>query len=743
MRPVEGPRGPHLFRSSGGSSVSEEFQHALSLSPITPKAPSVPAQELDFCLSFEQMRALPAFDAPDYRFTDAPLDPARLASWHPEQVAQWMLDAGVELSVADKFVENDINGSIIVTLKFEDLRELDIPSFGIRSRLWDLIHVLRGSQPTPPEESTDIEDHPSREVRKEGKKDKHGDNDDCSRARRQRSKSKRDRHHGSHEDLISPMESVSIVGIEQLMPKPHSCSKGENCSKYRKYQRLRAEFIKEHPFADVDAGVILIAGNPGNPKTAEALLHSSPTKLQAPAMGEEARPVSDAIPSVVASSDVLGPGGDKSPWQYLQEATLRQVEKRDPQDNVKQFIEIQHQHVLASNDVPPTPPFELYPSQTPQRSLSRASLPRLSIPNSHSSNSNRPSKPHPLSQQPFVPYRMDKAEALSPELQSPPQASFAVSKTPYRFGTPFSDMDVPVTAVPTGPIARETSQSVPPDMNYRSPVHAIPVRTASRMGRHMSVSVLPPVKENVVSPDVTSPAAANPDGRRPSLPTDVQSERPQWPLRDAAVAAPSSSAAAASAMLAPARKSVDDDDVTFQGPMRKRRTRMLRHEWHEGYFTLRGTRLAMHRDAEAAQSRNTLEYVDIDDYAIACSGAASTGRLNAAFKAVNIALGKDSRGSGGGKHGLDPGAFSFQLVPQDRRGEHGFGRLRKRDSTMPAAAPAAAGPDAGVNTTGKAHHFAVKGRDERIEWMRELMLAKALRQKGGEGFAINVNGNMI
>jgi hypothetical protein len=80
------------------------------------------------------------------------------------------------------------------------------------------------------------------------------------------------------------------------------------------------------------------------------------------------------------------------------------------------------------------------------------------------------------------------------------------------------------------------------------------------------------------------------------------------------------------------------------------------------------------------------------------------------------------------------GAFAFQLIPQDKNGA----RLRKRDSAVPGAAPAAEG----VNGTGKTHHFAVKNRDERIDWMRELMLAKAMMQKG-EGFEISRNGNMI
>lgn len=168
---------------------------------------------------------------------------------------------------------------------------------------------------------------------------------------------------------------------------------------------------------------------------------------------------------------------------------------------------------------------------------------------------------------------------------------------------------------------------------------------------------------------------------------------------------------------------VPANGVSFQGPMKKRKMRMLRHEWQDGYFTLKGTRLNMHKDAQ--QVDRTLEYVDIDDYAIACSSLASTSKLTAAFKAVSISHNRDKS---------DPvGAFSFQLIPQDKNGA----RLRKRDSSLQPNASAE-----GVNGTGKTHHFAVKNRDERIDWMRELMLAKALKQKG-DGFEISVNGNMI
>ena len=80
------------------------------------------------------------------------------------------------------------------------------------------------------------------------------------------------------------------------------------------------------------------------------------------------------------------------------------------------------------------------------------------------------------------------------------------------------------------------------------------------------------------------------------------------------------------------------------------------------------------------------------------------------------------------------GAFSFQLVPQDKD-KNGGARLRKRESSIPSHN----GPVEGVNGTGKTHHFAVKNRDERIDWMRELMLAKALQQKG-KGYDVELNG---
>jgi hypothetical protein len=640
-------------------------------------------------------------------------------------VAQSMLNAGVEPSVAEKFVENDINGAILITLKFEDLKELDIPSFGVRTKVWNQIVGLRDSRPASPRAPTPIEDTPSREVRKEKRKEDGGPKRRQSSRRRQRKP--------SHEDMITPMESVSIVGIEQVVPKPHHCSKGENCSKFKKQQRLIEAFKKEHPYVDIQAahGAVVIAGDPGNAATARAI---DPTELL--------RPVSDALPSVVgssvvASSDVLGTG--VPPLQYLHEASLRAVQTRDPQDNVKQFLDFQHQHIAAEcSEVPPTPPFEVFPGMHQPHNGLRA-LPKLAIPGKQSTtprpmappartSTAPPDAPQQQPIQPFQPYRMDKAEPLSPDLQTP--------TNPYRFGTPFSEMDVPVTAVPIGPIARNISQSVPPDMNYRT-VTDPPARTQSRVSaRRPSFPVLPALDENMATPIVrTTPKAPSP---RSMIRSQAPLQPPPrvnypWSPVERTTFETAIPPAHLSTNALPLKELVVEPQVpqvngaTYQGPMKKRKTRMLRHEWNDGYFTLRGTRLAMHKDIQHVDK--TLEYVDIDDYAIACSSLASSSKLSAAFKAVHISHNREKS---------DPvAAFAFQLVPQDKASVGA--RLRKRESNLPAGV---APPAEGVNGTGKTHHFAVKSRDERIDWMRELMLAKALKQRG-DGFEVSVNGNVI
>jgi len=124
----------------------------------------------------------------------------------------------------------------------------------------------------------------------------------------------------------------------------------------------------------------------------------------------------------------------------------------------------------------------------------------------------------------------------------------------------------------------------------------------------------------------------------------------------------------------------------------------------------------MHTDAHTL---NTLEYIDIDDYAVACSSVASGSKLNAAFKAMSLSKG------GKEKDKKNEAAFAFQLIPAPTDKVSRLNMLRLLQDER--------------DGKGKTHTFAVKSRDERIDWMRELMLAKALKQKS-LGYSVNLNG---
>ncbi|KAH0541669.1 hypothetical protein FGG08_003900 [Glutinoglossum americanum] len=632
LKPVEGPKGPHLFRSSSISSQRYALRTSVSSSPDE---------------ATEQMGGYAiSTDDRSYGAPMAQLNTTDVRDWTPDQVASWMYQLGFDETIVESFRNHDITGAVLVDLKFEDLKELDIPSFGKRHRLWTEIHNMRGSSASSPT----TPDGGYRSGRASRSSSRHRHQPDCtsdgegspaktkrSRQRHSRS-SRRHRKQGRSDDAtISPLESVSIVGIEQLLPKPHKCAKGERCSKYRKQQRQLALLEKEHPI-DPEDGQIFVAGDPGNAATARSITCVSSVV---------ASTASDTDPSVVASSDVLGP--EHAPQFSLQEGCLRVIQSRDPQENVKQFLDFQHvqyQPDYYMNEEPPTPPLEMFPALQPLPTTPPAHeflkcLPKLQIP---------PSRPSNLS-------------AFSPNYSATPSGV-------YRFGTPCSEMDVPVTAIPLGPVARDLSQSAPPEIGYRRDF--IP----------RSMSAVP--------------------SRRPSFGMTKLDENAAWQPFE--LASPVDKSDDKTPRASPSEPS--HPEYNHAGWMKKRKTRLLRHEWQEHHFRLSGTKLAMHKDE---QTTDELEHIDVDDFAVACSSVASNTKLAAAFKSMKL--------SGKKKDGDDT-AFSFQLIPAtDKKGAKN------------------------VSNT-KTHHFAVKTRDQRIDWMRELMLAKALKQKS-EGYEINVNGSMI
>lgn len=654
-KPVEGPRGPHLFRASHVSSTSLDFH--LSMSPMTPKAPPSSRPDTAFRVypsplpvaEYGPVTTTATMTLEQPEGIRNPYDlPADVRQWSPQEVAMWMYGAGFEEAIVERFQSNDISGAILVDLKLEDLKELDIQSFGKRHRLWSEIQRLRGSPANSPVDgsspsSSDGGD-PSFRSSPDGCLPPGGPSATEPRWPVPRKNSRRGRVPA--DTVISPAESVSIVGIEQLIPKPHKCSKGENCSKYRRQQRQLALLAQDHPISPERGGQIIITGDPGNATTADSIL----------------RPVSEAVPSVVASSDVLGPG--QMPAIQLHEEHLRIIGLRDPQENVKQFLDFQHvQPATSPPEMPSSPaPYEMFPPlQSPVRPVAHENLqtlPKLTIP-------------------------LTRAATVSPS------AGVGMSSSRIdRFGTPCSAMDVPVTAVPLGPVSRDASQSVPPDMRYR--------------------------RGSAGGPPLASSSSSMGGGPR----------RESWQPAMGMVRVDED--AALEAVEGPEEPMRHTKDVNHAGWMKKRKTKFLRHEWHEHHFTLKGTSLAMRDDP---RSSKVLEDIDVDDYAVACSSLASNNKLSAAFKAMKISTGG---GGSSSKRDLDNStAFAFQLVPAaDKKTASGGDHASARSAAVLSAA------------TGKTHHFAVKSRDERIDWMRELMLAKALKQKG-EGYQVSVNGNMI
>src|SRR5690625_4276889 len=94
-----------------------------------------------------------------------------------------------------------------------------------------------------------------------------------------------------------------------------------------------------------------------------------------------------------------------------------------------------------------------------------------------------------------MPYRMAKADPLSPDLETPNYL--------YRLARPFSVPYALLTAVPAGHISRDASQSVPHDMGYLPTMpNSVPlVRSQSRASaRRPSFPTLPSVNERRPAP---------------------------------------------------------------------------------------------------------------------------------------------------------------------------------------------------------------------------------------------------
>ena len=592
------------------------------------------------------------------------VEESEIRGWMPSQVAHWMHIAGYDDYIIEKFMANDITGSVLLSLQVDDLKELGIKSFGKRHQLMSSIDHLRTTMRKTPDleppvnrrRSYAMSVSPTGEVLS---REVFGSD-------------------GIRQAVAG--EAVSIVGIEQVLPKPHKCSKGENCPKYRRRQRQLEKLAVEFPDAILLPGGSMLTGNPGNPGTAKNLL----------------RPTSDAGPSIVASSDIFGPAQETP---RLCEEALNEVQKLDPQESIRQFLNYQHVE-------PCDPESEQAPEPEPASGQPAGPVPALNLPTSHTSNMSSNLRNLPKLK---IPTDYDSDElttAVTTQRTITPSVATQTYGSPtviqqygplssmrtmdhYRQGTPFSEMDAPITAIPSDPVGRDVSQSVPPDMRYGNLMQL-------RQQRHMP-------RSGFLRPQPSPPQHR---GQGRSLtpiedPEELRKRSPRIGFHN-----PSSSDTSLSS----------DPDVTKSGYMKKRKqARFLRHEWQDAHFTLRGTNLAMHKDELAAiRNSKALDSIDVDDYAVACSSLATSSKLTAAFKRSVLRSGNNIS--------KDDTAFAFSLIPSTKENEKKalFG-----------------------NSNAKSHHFAVKTRDERIDWMRELMLAKALKKGKEGGASMQVNGNFI
>ncbi|KAJ5436128.1 Sterile alpha motif type 2 [Penicillium cf. griseofulvum] len=698
--PVAGPTGPHLFSLSDGTEIKSTVEVDLiyedrptsATTTLYSSASKLGPYRRDTPVPSRFENIMPQSYTPDVTLHNASTQPdeANVSNWTPQDVVEWMQKRNVAEDVVEKFFINDISGSILLELQPEDLKELDISSFGKRHTLMNSIRELRERfsisckelPPVPPLEHISREATPQSAMADVGitctstpvAYDEESARKDREYLFQQQQQHRRRR--GAR--AIGPEDSVSIVGIEQVLPRLHRCSKGEDCRKWLKQHAKLSRMVRDLPVESLGSTMI-ITGDPGNPATARNL----------------AKPSTDVTPSIIASSDAFGPAQPSN--LPLSQDKLHDVQPRDAQENVRNFLNFQRLSRLGPVNDPSTPPRDTFPSPESHSPGTLAenlrSLPRLRIPSSYDTSEDSAISPPTLSGQrtitPSVVHRKQPFQDYSPEESVVSQDSFFSPSDYYRHdphyeqSTPASEMDVPLTAIQLGPIERNISQSVPPDMrfgHYNYPTDPVYRTRSTKLDNHRKkplseAQMMRPI-ETIEDLDRTPRAGhCRPN---PFSPTGEP-----------------------------------NTEITHAGWMKKRKNaRFLRHEWQDHLFALRGTQLAMYTNEDDSQQvAKALEYIDVDDYAVACSSLASSSKLTAAFKKTVLKRTDDTRGDT---------AFAFSLIPSPSSAT--FER-----KTM-------------FTNGSKAHHFAVKTRDERIDWMRELMLAKALRRGLEGGASLDLNG---
>jgi hypothetical protein len=732
-KPMCGPEGPFLFQSLSNpyriSDHSMDIKSSVEIDLIFdddgPDSATTPLYSSASKLGPDRRDtpvprvvanpSTPLQSVPEEEHTSLRPDESRVASWTPQDVVAWLQKMSIDEGIIEKFFINDISGSVLLDLQPDDLKELDIQSFGKRHGLMSSIRQLRNSisgEPfevsiSAPSEPVSREPTPGSTIAEVGLRSCNATpvaDEDCTQSPANDIEQYHNSRRRRRQRVVGPNDSISIVGIEQVFPKLHRCSKGEDCRKWQRQQARFAQYAQGLPVETLGSPVV-VAGDPGNAATAPNLIKS---------------PKSEAPPSIVASSDALGPA--QVTELPISEKTLQDVRPRDAQENVRHFIKLQRLSQLQPVENPATPPKEHFPSpeaDSPGKLAEKLQrLPTLRIPNDYSSSA-RSSKfsPSLSGQRTITPSVMRRRqgfqESVSEQMKTPSTSLLSPSDY-YRqdphYGftsqTPLSEMDVPLTAIPIGPIERVFSQSVPPNMRFGyegdDAPDPIPRPISTKVENH----------RRKLSVNTSQSALRRLDEGRVMSPIETPEDLDHTPRAAHCRANPFTPSGELSR------------DIIHSGWVKKRKTKnLVRHDWSPKYCALRntqngderGTELAVYdHQMDAEGDSKALEYIDVDDYAVACSSVASSSKLTAAFKKTVLKRKDNTRGDT---------AFAFSLIP--------------------APSGTSMSDRKSIFQTGKSHHFAVNTRDERIDWMRELMLARALRRGRDSGASLNVNGNIV
>ncbi|KAI5779586.1 hypothetical protein EDC01DRAFT_306082 [Geopyxis carbonaria] len=771
-----GPVGPHLFRSYSTS-------HAPSVAPIT--IPSVtgylpPSPTASGSFSPRHLAA-PAFtqhtppsDAEPIIFlrpasavtaAHSDYDLEEVRSWTTEQVCMWLSALGFDSELVSKFQSNDITGAILIDLKWADLKELEINSFGKRIELWTEIHHLRArTLPTP---RTPAAEAAEEFVRPSSRT--------ASRAGSVRSPVSPRGRSGSNASAASQMMVVrepahiseEVHGVKALPDLPTLLPR-------RNRSIRQQEIISEADEEDTDIG------------------SRSRSRSSRPPLRRKARKNNVRMPRRQVSVDsiiITSEDGEDFPTSFARH--VKALSRVDPDVSRPRKKKTHHckKHTAASAAA-------LHSSDDNAAVAPKAKRPHKCSKGGrcrkHRSPEEKAKRLSPEHGMIVIATTPSIADDMSPRPQSMSANSVLASSDVLG---PIHSREIKLQESVLREIGRvDPLENVKTFLTHQHLQHLeerrdspppVPSKSASDMARAHSTSP-PPTRSHTAPPAALAPAPPAPflhaNASHATLPTPLFPPRANTPsfglrsqgmeraqppstlnfntpsrvlrtttpfseadvpvpcstpapvLRNASASVPPDMASyrlrhatptptSLARPLHPVSEEAANEDWetiavapsphmrTHSGWMKKRRTHWFRHEWPDYHFVLRGTQLAYAKDVATGE----LGSINMDDYQVACTTSGST-KLAAALRAGRIFGRKKDD-----PHGAGAGSYFFQLVP---------------------AAPTSSVKEGARRGVGKAHHFAVGSREERIDWMRELMLAKAIKQKK-RGFEVEVNGELV